>query len=96
MTYEPRPLPETFDVTQARRMAAAHDVGDLHDRERIRRHLVTEGSSSRAETDWADQFTAAMLLAKEMVDASTVGNKTRSTGRFQGVSASHEMIMGLY
>lgn len=78
MTYTPPPLPETFEVTQGRRMVAAHDVGDHVEVERVRHHLVTEGSTDAADAAQLDDLTQAMLLVKQMVDAGTVGNAARA------------------
>ena len=77
MTSVP-PLPDTFETTQASRMAAAHDVGDHTQVERVRRHLVTEGSVDSDDAARLDAVSRASLIAKEMVDATTVGNATRA------------------
>jgi hypothetical protein len=77
MTSVP-PLPDTFETTQASRMAAAHDVGDHAQVEQIRRHLVTEGSVDSADAARLDAVSRASLVAKEMIDATSVGNATRA------------------
>lgn len=78
MSDTPAPLPQTFEVTQGKRLAAAHDVGDHAAVERVRRHLVTEGSIDSADAAQLDDFTRAMVLGKEIIDASTVGNHERA------------------
>ena len=78
MTYTPPPLPEAFEVTQGLRMAEAHEVGDLHEVERIRRHLVAEGSTDAIDAAQLDDFTQAMVLVMQMVDAGAAGDKARA------------------
>lgn len=69
MTREIPPLPNTFEVTQARRMSAAHDAADPLEVERVRRHLVAEGSTDATEAAHIDAVSRASLLAKDMIEA---------------------------
>lgn len=73
----PPPLPDIFDIVQARRWSAAARAGDDAGAEQARRYLVDEGSTSPKETEFLDQFTRAMHLTLAMVAAGEAGDSAR-------------------
>lgn len=82
----PPPLPDLFDIVQARRWSDAARAGDDAGAERARRYLVDEGSTSPEETEYLDQFTRAMHLAQAMVAAGEAGDAARREDLAQQVA----------
>jgi hypothetical protein len=86
MTDEKLPLPDRFEVTQGR-MSAAHTAADTVEVERIRRHLVAEGSTDATEATHLDAVSHASLLAKKMIEAQRLGDDARAGALRRRVAA---------
>src|SRR2546428_13268747 len=77
VTSSPLPLPP-FDQDHVDRMLAARDAGDYARAEQIRRHLVDEGTTEPGETEILESVTRASLLARQMLDARSAGDKAEA------------------